>query len=1009
MSLWSKVLASTALCASLALAGTAGAQTVGTVTGQVTNQAGQPLAGVQIHIEGTTIGTLTNDSGRYALVTVPPGARRVIAIFLGFSTVTLEVTVTADQATTANFELSQTAIALDAVVVTATGEQRKRELGTTVGTVQASAVMEVAPITNAFDLLQARMPGVQVMNPGGAIGSGSRIRIRGSNSISLSNEPIIYVDGIRIESGHGFGFGTGGQTAGRLNDINPEDIESIEVIKGPAAATLYGTQAANGVIRITTKKGQAGPAKWTFWAEGGAVEDPNTYPDNWRAEDSSGSRCRLDLQASGGCTVANLFNYTVLEDDDLSPFGTGWRQQYGVNVTGGTERVNYYISGEWEEEVGPYELKPFYAASLQDAGFSLDGTTKHPQRVNRLNFRVNLTAQVMENAVLSLRTAYVDSRLSTTGNDNNSFGVLPSGYFGGAKEPAAGTDSGAYGFQSPDQLYRRDMIQEVDRFMTAANFTWSPLGWLDVRATAGVDWTQRQDVSHIPRNLVFVSGASLGERSSDFTRIYQHTLDVGATATYDLTPEIRTRTAVGAQLLKNFMHGNDAYGEDIVTGSKSLASAAASYSVNEGTTEFRTFGLYVEEQISYLDRLFLTGAVRMDDNTAFGKDFDAVIYPKLSASYLISEESWFPDIGFLDQFRIRTAWGMSGVQPSSTAAIRTLSAIAITDPGGASVSGVTIGGIGNVELKPEKSTEIEGGFDADMLEGRLGLEATYYHKKTKDALISRELPPSYGASANRWENLASVKNSGFEASLSFIPVDNDFITWDFTLAGSINDNEVVELGEGVEPIGSTLRHVPGFPIGGRWDKPILGYNDDNGDGVIGVDELVIGDTAVYVGQGLPQKEASLTSSITLGNRVRIYGLLDYRGDFITYNNTERFRCRFSVCRALMDPSSSHYDQARAVAQGYHGSQTIYGWLEDGDFVKLREVSVSFFLPSQWANMIQASRATLTVTGRNLFTWTDYTGVDPEVNMAGSADNFGTDDFLTQPPLRYFSARLTINF
>jgi len=1003
-------LATTVACAILLWAGPAEAQEVGTITGQVTEAAtGQALVGAQIYIENSTIGALSNASGRYLLTRVPVGARRIVALLIGYGPVTLDVNVTAAQSVVVDFALSQTAIALDEVVVTATGQQRKRELGNTVATVQAAEIMEVAPVTNAFDLLQARAPGVQVINAGGTVGSGSRIRIRGSNSISLSNEPIIVLDGIRMESGSGQTVNLGGQDMGRLNDINPEDIESIEIVKGPSAAALYGTQAANGVVVIRTKRGQPGPARWTLYAEGGAVNDPYTYPDNWRAEDSSGSGCRLDAQAAGTCSVASLFNYTPLEDDRISPLGQGWRQQYGMNVTGGTESINYFISGEWEQEVGPYDLKPFYADALTSAGYDIDKTVEHPQRMERVSVRANITAQVMEDAVLAVRMGYVSSDLSMTGNDNNSFGVLPSGYFGGAKRPADGTDTGAYGFQTPDQLFRRDLYSSRERITTSGNFTWSPLNWLDVRATTGVDFTNIHDTQHMPRNLVTASGVGLGNRDSNFRRYYQYTVDLGATATYDLTSQIRTKTAVGFQFLRDFVNGTNANGEDIVTGSRSLASAAALYGVDETTTESRSLGLFIEEQFSYQDRLFLTGAVRMDDNTAFGKDFEAIIYPKLGLSWLASEEAWFPDIGFLDQFRLRTAWGASGLQPGSTAAIRTLDAVAITSPAGADMSGVTMGGIGNVELKPEKSQEVEGGFDADMLEGRLGLEVTGYWKETQDALINRQLAPSYGASANRWENLASVRNIGLEVAVSTTPVETDMIRWDLNLAGSVNSNEVMELGEGVEPIGTTVKHIEGFPAGGIWEKPILSYSDANGDGVLGRDEIVVGDTMEYVGPGMPTRELTLSSSVTLWDRVRIYGLLDYRGDYILYNNTERFRCNFSVCRALQDPSTPFEDQARAVANRFHSTPTTVGYREDASFLKFREVSMSFFVPEEWASKMRASRAVFTITGRNLHTWTDYTGLDPELNSSGAATNFGTSDFLTQPPLRYWTARLTLNF
>jgi hypothetical protein len=210
-------------------------------------------------------------------------------------------------------------------------------------------------------------------------------------------------------------------------------------------------------------------------------------------------------------------------------------------------------------------------------------------------------------------------------------------------------------------------------------------------------------------------------------------------------------------------------------------------------------------------------------------------------------------------------------------------------------------------------------------------------------------------------------------------------------------------------MGTTLRQVEGYPAGGRWEKPILSYNDTNGDGVLGRDEIVIGDTAIYIGPGLPTREATFSTSLTLWDRVRVYGLLDYRGDHFIWNLTEGFRCQMGDCRAVHDPSTPMWDQARAVARNFHSTPTDYGYMEEGDFIKFRELSLSFFIPEGWAAKMRASRATFTITGRNLFTWTDYTGVDPEVNDQGSSSNFGSRDFLTQPPLRYWMARLTLNF
>ncbi len=994
--------------AALALPATAVAQ--GVITGRVTDEAtNTPLVGVQISIEGSTVGSLTGADGRYRLEGVSPGTYMLRAVYIGFGPLTRRVSVASGETVTVDFALSVTAISLDEVVVTATGEQRKREIGNAVATIDATAVVENAQINSVADLLQARTAGVTVSNSAGSPGMGSRIRIRGSNSISLSNQPLIYVDGIRVESGAGTTVGTGGQEPSRIDDFNPEDIESIEIVKGPAAATLYGTEAANGVIRITTKQGRAGRTAWNVWLETGIVNEPNEYPLNYAGLDANSSRygefCLLDFEARGLCNQTGISRYQILDDPVYSPIDDGMRRQFGASVTGGGQGVNYYISAEFENEEAPYQLPGPDRELLQERGIRINDQVERPQQLDRINLRANLNAQIADNATLALRAGFLTSDLSLTGNDNNSFGFLPSAYFGGAFPDRP--DDG-WGFQRPAELFGRDMFQNVERFTGSATGTWQPLSFLSGRATLGLDYTSRKDISFFPRDLGVPGQSNLGRKDTDFFDIFQYTVDAVGSAAFNLTDRISSKTSVGTQYFRNLFTGTQAWGIDIVNGAASIGAAAENHS-SESTTETKTFGVFAEQQFGLNDRLFLTAAVRADDNSAFGKDFDLVYYPKFSLSWIATEEPFFPQAGFLDQFRLRLAWGRSGLQPGTTAAIRTLDADAITDPDDNTVSGVSIGEIGNALLEPEQSSEIEVGFDADLFGGRVGLELTHYNKKSEDALITVPLAPSLGASNSRWVNIGEVQNRGWEAFVSAALVDTDAIAWNIGVGGSINHNELLTLGEGTEPIGSQTRHVPGFPLGGQWEQPILSYNDDDGNGILTADELVIGDTLEYIGPGLPQQEATVSSTVTLFDRVRVYGLLNYRGDYIAYNNTERFRCRFRLCGALIDRETPMWDQARAVASLYHSTQTVWGYMEDASNWKLREVSVSFFVPDQWAQRIRASRATITLTGRNLATWTDYTGMDPEINWNGANDNFGTSEFLTQPPLRYWVLRVNLNY
>ncbi len=993
-------------CALLALAVPAGAQQRATVTGRVTDAATMgPLVGAQVQIEGTNYGQLTNTEGRFTIGNIPPGTHTLRAVFIGYGPVAHEFTVADGGTAEVDFQLRTSALALDGIVVTATGQQRKRELGNAVSDIDAEAIREVAPINNLSDLLQGRSAGVQVLNSAGTSGVGSRIRIRGSSSISLSNEPLVYVDGIRVDNRMS-GLGAGGQEASRLDDFNPEDIESIEVVKGPSAATLYGTEAANGVIRITTRRGLPGTTRWNIWTEGGIIEEPNTYPLNYAGLDAAGGRyaraCRLNEVAQGLCNQTSIESYQVLHDPEISPIDDGNRMQYGLSVTGGTERINYYIAGELETEVGPYSLPQPDREDLEARGVPITSEVERPNQLRRKNLRVNLNSQVADRVTLALQMSYLDSHFAYMGNDNNSFGFLPSAYFGGSNSDRA------WGFQRPAQLFGRTFYQDTNRMTAGGTVTWDPMEWLEVRGTAGVDYYNRGDVSFFARDIGVPGDSNRGRKDTDYLNQWQYTFDASSTASFDLTESITSRSTLGVQYFENQFKGTTAWGIDIVNGGSSIGLAAETFS-NEFHVFDKTAGLFIDQQFGLNDRLFVTGAIRADDNSAFGQDFDLIYYPKAGLSWIASEEEFFPEIPMVDQLRFRGAWGRSGLQPGSDDAIRTLSANAITTPADETSSGVSIGSIGNSLLEPERSSEIEVGFDAEIAGGRAGLEFTYYDKRTDGALITVPLAPSLGASASRWINIGEVQNQGYEATLTAGLVEMDNFGWDVTLSGSINQNELLSLGEGTEPIGSQTRFVPGFPLGGQWDRPLQGWSDNDGNGIITPDELTIGDTIEYVGPGQPENQLTIVSNFRILGSVNVYGLLDYRGNYVAYNNTERFRCRFRLCQALIDPATPLDEQARAVASLLHPSQTVWGYMEQGDFWKLREVSVRYDLPELITSRIRASRGSITISGRNLGTWTDYTGMDPEINWNGSNDNFGVSEFLTQPPVRYYTARLNFSF
>jgi hypothetical protein len=777
----------------------------------------------------------------------------------------------------------------------------------------------------------------------------------------------------------------GGQTPSRLNDINPQDVEAVQVAEGPAASGLYGTGGANGVIQLRTKQGRPGPTKWEFYTEGGALNNITGYPANYAGVTSTGAFCPTFNAATGSCVQAKVNSFNPLEVN--SPFRTGHRTEVGLAASGGTERTTFYTSGHFEKENGVYSVN----------------------HLRRVSVRANLHDQARPNLDFLISTSYTSSSLRLPENDNNVFGVLSSGFLGSADS----TINKGYGFLTPAQSFSIQTFQGIERFTGSLITKYRPWDFLEFRAVVGNDFTSRYDQRTFLPGLIpqsFNSQAFLGSRTANPFQIYSWTANFSGTASFLLTPSITSTTTAGLQYYHSLFHGVTAQRLTCAAGTYSLEGCVTPLD-DETTQEFVTLGRFVVEQVGLHDRLFLTGALRSDNNSAFGRTFGNILLPHLGASWVISEEPFFPQIGWLSSLRLRAATGRSSLNPGPTDALSFFNQAPVV-VGGNDVPSFTFGQVGEAGLKPEKVNESEVGFDADVFERRIHLEFTYYNKTSHDALIQVTLPPFCGCGASRFENLGSVSNKGVEirAGADVVRTPDVGVHVDATAWG--NRNRVITLGQGIAPIifglgGATQRITPGYAAGSYFQLPYT-YNDANGDGLISRSEVTVGTTPVFFGQPFPDHGGTFSTEITLFGRVTLYGLLDGRFGNKLFNTTEQFRCgSFVNCRGLNDPKAPLAQQAAGVASIVNPA-TNAGYMEDGSFVKLREISVTYVAPTAWAQRLGASVLSVTLSARNLHTWTNYTGVDPELNEAGQA-NFTTADFLTQPPVRYLIGRLNLTF
>jgi TonB-linked SusC/RagA family outer membrane protein len=997
-------------------------QTSGTITGVARDQTtGAPIVSARVNVVGTNIAVPTRDDGSFTLRGIPPGTVEVRVLALGHAAQKQTVTVPPGGTATMQFLLAPVPIQLEQVVTTATGEQRRVEVGNDIPRIDAVRQVAEHPVANITDLLNSKAAGVEILG-GSLTGTGQRIRIRGMNSLSLSNDPIFIIDGVRMESATGSSaIGIGGSEPSRISDIDPNTIENIEVVKGPSASALYGTDAANGVIVITTKRGRVGKARFNGFVQRGKLTDRNNHPAAYTLFGHSptgasltalAGNCTLGNVSRGTCIVDSLGIYNLFSDPEATPFHDSYQEAYGADVSGGSETVRYFLQGVYNGEQGTYRVPDFDVERLNRVNGFIPGEQLRPNALARASFRGNLNIQLSPLADLAVSTAYIASTQRLPQTENNTTGLTSSAYRGpGFKtQVIAGQQMYGYRIFTPGDMFQETVSQEINRFIGSLNPDWRPLRWLTARGNFGVDFTNRVDSDLCRRAQCSDFGTSrLGFKTNARTNFFKYTFDVNSTAQFQLSDIITSKTTGGLQYIRSVFQRNGAFSSDLPPGATTV-NAGAIQGGDEATTYAVTAGFFGEQTFSLRDRLFLTGAFRADNNSAFGTQTTMAVYPKASLSWVVSEESFFPKPRFLNQLRLRTAFGHSGTSPGANDALRFYqgTTVGIADQ---PTPAIIFSAIGNPDLKPERATEVEGGVDVDLIDNRVSLAMTGYRKRTRDALILRILPPSAGVSASRFENLGAVRNTGVELSLRGQLVQTRRVGFDASFNYAKNNNVLLSLG-GVPPIGAELRQVEGYPLFGAWAREILAFSDINGDGIIAAHEVVVSDSIRFLGKTNPPIELTFSPGLDLFDQmVRVTANFNHKSGFILKNSTERIRCQTNNnCRGANDITAPLSEQARTIALREHPSRTQAGYWDDGDFTKLREVAITFTAPRSWAGrrgLMGAERLSLTFSGRNLKTWTKFTGVDPEM-VIGPEDNV-QETFQASPPPTYYSLRLNFGF
>ena len=986
----------------------------GRVTGVVTDaQSGATVGEVQVYMVGSTLGTLTRSNGRYLILNVPPGSYELRAERIGFQTVTESVDVPADGTVAMDFAMTTEALGLDEIVVTgAAGAARRREIGNAIAQINLADVPERQATVS--DLLQAAAPGVHVIGGSSEPAQGKQIRLRGNSSVAMSNQPIIYVDGVRIMDDAFPVVQTPGTGLGRpslitvtpLDMINPNDIERIEVIKGSAATTLYGTEASAGVIQIFTKRGSAGAPVWTaeiqqgtgwmqpFGAPGGDFIQMEHYMrDAWWGGGYEGGEYAPDCvtdderwkgvnkSATGACSWP----------------GSVWFQNYLLSVRGGGQNLQYFISGQYQD----------------------DSYVLANDELEKYNFRGNFTMTPVEDLQIQWNTGYTSQWLSGTPSGNNAEGIQLNAFrqernYVGSGDP-----------REIGKLLEYEFDQRNERLNSGITLTYTPQARLTNRFTFGYDYSNQEGENQ--RNFGFFL-KPLGSRTNDTFQRRVLTFDYVGTYTLPVTSSINSNFSWGGQAIGDSQVRLRLLGEDFPGAAEPTVSSAAIKVAEEDREKVWNAGFFFQNVFDISNKYFVTGGIRVDGNSAFGTGFGLQVYPKVSGTWVISDEDfWGPGLGSI---KLRAAYGQSGRAPGAFDAVRTW------NPSGyAGTPAFTPDNLGNPDLGPEVTREWEFGFDGSWLDDRLAATFTYFDQRTTDALMFVGAIPSQGFTRSQLKNVGTLDNAGLELQVDATLFQSSNFSVDAGLGISTINSEVVSLCKGeTEPSDVVLARDPtaecisrfsdlnGWIIEGE-KLPV-----ETGRRVTNRDEIAAPQFAddpytpaapgrtgenVIIGPQLPTHIITPTLSVRFPSNIVLSARGEYQGGHVAYIN------EISISRSVRSPlcfpwyvSPKTSIELKPDTPALWRERCTPGFARDywfdADYFKLRHVSLTVPVEALFPERI--SNATLTATLSNYFDWyREIPWYDPESlgNQPALDDGIGNQTERVPSPVSFrMSVRVT---
>ncbi len=958
-----------------------------TAEGKVTDERGESLIGVTIQLLKTGAATVTDIDGNYSLQGSAVAGTYVLQYdYLGFETRRRTVELTRDgQNFDEDISLGSDPLSLDEVVVTgASIATSRRQLGNAISTLDNTDLEQTGAIA-VDQALSGKIAGALVQQNSGDPAGGISIRLRGASTISGSSDPLYIVDGIIVNNSSNNLIDLGGNTQNRLVDINPADIERIEVIKGAAAAAIYGSRASNGVVQIFTKRGKIGETK---------ISVSSSLRVNQLRKQIEYNEVPLAFNNLGDLNDPSTMPVERFNLQD-EIFETGIGTDNNISISGGNNKTRYFFSAGYLNNEGIVKNTDF----------------------ERIGGRLNLDQELAPWLKLGFGINY--SRSSSNdipnGGINSAYGAITGFLFSDNRIDPTPDADGVYPVTSPlvprsnprEAVERFNFGQRTNRTITNLSLTAVPTERITLRYVLGVDYANSSATGFIPIGNTSPEGQGFSRRAEANSLRYNN--DLTASYAADLSDDIVSTTVVGG----TWQYENN---ESLAVQASRIAPFVQTATVGElvdqgdSRSEVSYWGAFVQQTFGFYNRFFLTGALRSDGASVFGPDERNQLYAKASGSYVLSEENFWRNSSIgnaVNTFKLRASWGQAGNLTAIGPFDRFSNYRVFPFNGGNGALPSTL--LGNEGLAPERQEEIELGFDAAFVGNRVGLEFTYYRQQVTDLLLNREVAPSTGFN-NRFENVGELENRGIEIALRATPVRTGDFEWNITTTYANNENEITNVAGGGQLVlansFATNYVIEGQPLGVFFRQ--FYARDEQGNIQLDASGLPLrgsnedGSSAKVIGDPNPDWFGSLINEFSYGDfslRVQFDAVQGF--DIFNWNrrllDNPLFGGGVNVGEELLGN--------RIKGTGGRQAGIFEEFVEDGSFVKLRELALSYTLrPAGGIDRVRFS-----LVGRNLISWDNYSGWDPEINTAGQSNGVRGFDFAGVPIPRTIEFGVNLSF